>query len=114
VEVDVNDTAKITRAIRLNTVAGVAMLASVALAIGLVLVGAFQWDAGMTLPLGMAAMSGSFALLIAWSMRKDRDDPAGIERRDRRLAAAFVVWGAALLVVATVAVAGIIAWGLLR
>jgi hypothetical protein len=68
----------------------------------------------MALPLGMAATSGSFALLIAWSMRNDRDDPAGIERRERRLAAASVVWGAALLLVATVAVAGIIAWGLLR
>ncbi len=109
-----NDTAKITRAIRLNTAAGVLMLATVGLSLVLVLVGAIQWEARMALGLGMGAMTGSFALLTAWGLRLDRDDPAGIERRVRRLEAGAVVWGAALLLVALLAVAGIIAWGLLR
>lgn len=90
------------------------MLSGVALFLGLVLVGLFQWEAGMLLPVGIGAASGILALLVAWSMRRDRDDPAGIERRERRLEAASVVWGAALLLAAVAAVAGIIAWGLLR
>jgi hypothetical protein len=109
-----NDTAKINRAIRFNVAAGVVMLACVVLALILVGAGAFQWDAHMAVSLGMGTVSGSLALLIAWSLRRDRDDPAGIERRLHRLEAATVVWGAALLLVGLVAVAGIIVWGLLR
>jgi uncharacterized membrane protein len=111
---DMNDTAKITRAIRLNAAAGVAMLASVVLAIVLVLAGAFEWDAHMAVSLGIGTVSGSLALLLAWSLRRDRDDPAGIERRERRLESATVVWGAAILLVGLVAVVGLIVWGLLR
>jgi uncharacterized membrane protein len=109
-----NDTAKLTRAIRLNAAAGVVMFASVALGLILVGVGAFQWDAHTAVSIGMGTVSGSLALLVAWGMRLDRDDPAGIERRERRLESAAVVWGAAILLVGLVAVVGLIVWGLLR
>lgn len=90
------------------------MLAIVGLALALVLVGVVPWETRMVMPLAMGTASGSLALLIAWALRRDRDDPAGIERRERRLEAATVIWGAALLLVALLAVAGIIVWGLLR
>jgi hypothetical protein len=88
------------------------MLALVALSVILVGAGALQWSARMAIPLGIGAVSGSLALLTAWSLRRDRDDPAGIERRERRLEAATIVWAAALLLVGLLAVAGIILWGL--
>jgi hypothetical protein len=109
-----NDSTKMTRAIRANTVGGAALLMIAAVEIVLVLAGAVSWEAGMALPLGSAAVSGVFALLIAWTLRKDRDDPDGIERREQRLEAGVVVWGGLLVVVALVLVVAIILWGLLR
>jgi hypothetical protein len=111
---DMNDTAKITRAIRINAVAGVVMFAFVALALIPVAASAFQWDAHTAVSLGIGTVSGSLALLLVWSLRRDRDDPAGIERRERRLESATVVWGAAILLVGLVAVLVLIVWALLR
>jgi hypothetical protein len=64
--------------------------------------------------IGMMAVLGSLQLLTAWGFRRDRDDPAGRERRERRFVSAVVVWGAVLPLGALLLVVGIIAWGLLR
>ena len=109
-----DDSAKFTRAIRLNVAGGVAMLACVGLFLALVLLGVFDWETGMIVPLGIGVITGSLAFLTAWGLRLDRDDPAGIKRRERRLEAGAVAWGLALLLVALLSVVAIIVWGLLR
>ena len=105
--------AKLDRAIRINAAAGIALLGGSILAVLLVVTGIVDWASGLAPTLGIGFVIGAQGLLTAWALRKDRDDPAGIERRRGRPVAATVVWGAVLLL-AVIAVAVIIAWGLLR
>jgi hypothetical protein len=104
-----NDTARIDRAIRLNIIAGAAQLALVAVLLMLVVTGVAHWEPRVTVYLVSGVLLGSLAFLTARSIRQDRDDPAGAERRFEGTANAF---GAAVIVVSVVGVVGLIAWGM--
>jgi hypothetical protein len=109
-----DDTAKLDRAIRLNVVSAIVMLSGGALGVALLAAGVLPSDGGSVPWMGFAGVIGLLQALTAWSLRRDRDDPAGIERRFGKLASAAVVWAAVLLLAAALLVVGIIAWGLLR
>jgi hypothetical protein len=105
-----NDTAKLTRAIRINMIGGALILAAAALTLVLVAAGILPMDARVAVSIVFGFVITGLAFLTARGLRLDRDDPAGMERRFQRQA---VSWSAGLLVVGLVAVVGVIAWGLL-
>ena len=105
-----NDTAKIDRAIRLNVIGGGLMLGIAAVSTVLIASGLVSFGPRAVVWIALTAVSASLSLWTARSMRQDRDDPAGIERRYESGATAL---GAAVIVVSVVAVVGLIAWGLL-
>jgi hypothetical protein len=109
-----DDAAHLARAIRINTAGGVLALSGFAVTMALVVAGVMPWGLGAASTIGMMAVIGSLQLVTAWGLRRDRDDPAGRERRERRFVSAVVAWGAVLLLGSLLLVAGIIAWGLLR
>jgi hypothetical protein len=106
-----NDTAKLTRAIRVNVIGGTLILAFAALTVVMVAAGILPMDTQVVVSLVFGFVIAGLAFLTARSLRQDRDDPAGIERRFQSQA---VSWSAGLLAVGLVAVVGVIAWGLLR
>lgn len=104
-----NETTRLDRAIRINVVGGslmigTAVLAAVLIASGLVSVGSLT-----VVSVAFAAVTGLLLLWMARSMRRDRDDPAGIERRYESEASTV---GAAVIVVGLVVVLGLIVRGL--
>ena len=106
-----NDAAKLTRAIRINVIGGTLILALAALTLVLVAAGILPMGTQVVVSLVFGFVIAGLAFLTAGSLRQDRDDPAGIERRFQSQAVSF---SAVLLAVGLVAVVGVIAWGLLR
>ena len=72
--------------------------------------GLLPWKPTTAVWLVFGAGGASLAFLTARSLRQDRDDPAGVERRFQAQANAL---GAAVVVVGLVAVVGLIVFGLL-
>jgi len=108
---DLNDTANLTRAIRINGIGGTVFLGVAALTLVLVAAGVLPLNTQLVVLLVFSLVMAGILFLTARSLRQDRDDPAGIERRFQSQA---VSWSAGLLAVGLVAVVGVIAWGLLR
>jgi hypothetical protein len=108
---DMNDTAKLTRAVRINVIGGTVFLGVAALTFVLVVAGVLPLGTQLVVLLVFGFVMAGLMFLTARSLRQDREDPAGIERRFQSQA---VSWSAALLAVGLVAVIGVIAWGLLR
>jgi hypothetical protein len=106
-----NDTAKLDRAIRFNAIGGIVLLVAVALRVALGIVGRAPLETSTLIWLVFAVPAASLALVTAWSLRRDRDDPAGIEQRFQ---AAANTLGAAVVIVGFGAIAGLILWGLQR
>lgn len=106
-----NDKANLTRAIRINAIGGTVFLGVGVLTLGLVAVGVLPVDTQLVVALVFGFVMAGLMFLTARSLRQDRDDPAGIERRFQSQA---VAWSAGLLAVGLVAVVGVIGWGLLR
>ena len=104
-----NDTAKIDRAIRINTIGAGVWVVLVALRLGLSAAGLLPWDLGTVVWLTFGVGAAAVALQSARSLGQDRDDPAGIERR---FEAQANVLGAGVIVIGLAAVIGLIAWGL--
>ena len=105
-----NDTARIDRAIRINLIAGGLMLAIVAVSLVFVATGLVPIGPRVVVWLIFGGVPAMLTLWTARSMRQDRDDPAGIERRFEETATKL---GAAVIVLGLAAVVGLIAWGLL-
>lgn len=106
-----NDTAKLARAIRVNVVGGVLFLGLVAVTLVLIVAGVLPLDTQLVVSLAFGFVMAGLMFLTARSLRQDRDDPAGVERRFQSQA---VSWSAGLLAVGLVAIIGVIAWGMLR
>jgi hypothetical protein len=104
-----NNVTKVDQAIRINVVGGGLMVAIVAVSIALVASGLVSFGPRVVVWLVLGIVTASLTLWTARSMRQDRDDPAGTERRFEetatRLAAAVIVLGLA-------SVAGLIIWAL--
>jgi cadmium resistance protein CadD (predicted permease) len=98
-----NDTAKIDRAIRIDLIAGGLMLAIVAVSIAFVATGVAPMGPRMVVWLVFGVVPALLTLWTARSMRQDRDDPAGIERRFEETATRL---GAAVIVLGLASVAG--------
>ena len=103
--------AKLTRAARINVIAGSLSLAASAVMLGLVAVGLRPMDTGLAVSLVFASVIAALAFLSARGLWQDRDDPAGIERRFRSQA---VAWSAGLLLFGLLVVVVVIVWGVLR
>lgn len=106
-----DDRARLTRAIRVNVIGGMVILAAVAITLVLVVAGLLPVDTALVVSLVFGVVIAGLALLTARSLRQDRDDPAGVERRFESQAPS---WSAGLLAVGLVAIVAIVAWGLLR
>ena len=106
-----DDKAKLARVIRINVTGGALFLAAAAVTVALVAAGVLAMDTQVVVSLVFGFVMAGLAFLTARSLRQDRDDPTGIERRFQSQA---ISWSAALLAVGLVAVVGVIAWGLLR
>lgn len=104
-----DDTAKLTRAIRINLIGGALLLAAAALTITLAAAGILEMDTQLVLSLVFGLVMAGLAFLTARELRLDRDDRAGINRRFESRA---VAWSAGLLVIGLLAVVGVIVWGL--
>ena len=105
-----NDVAKINRAIRINEIAGGLMLAVTAVSIVLVVSGIVSFGPRVVLWLVFGLVPAVLTLWTARSIRRDRDDPAGIERRFEVTATRL---GAAVIVIGLAVVIGVIVWGLM-
>jgi hypothetical protein len=106
-----NDAANLTRAIRINVIGGALFLGLIALTLVLAAAGVLPFDTRLVLALVFGIVMAGLMLLTARSLRQDRDDPAGIERRFQSQS---VSWSAGLLAAGLFVVVAIIAWGLLR
>ena len=106
-----NDTAKLDRAIRINVIGGSLMVGSAALAAVLIASGLLSVGSLTVASVALTAVSGSLLLWTARTMRQDRDDPAGIERRYESDAR---ILGSAVIAVGLAVVVGLIAWGIAR
>jgi hypothetical protein len=107
-----DDTAKVNRAIRVNTIAGMVMLAFVALGV------LFRLATGDSTPsavqIGMFTVVGLLQLLGARSLRRDRDDPAGIERRSRHAESVALTLAGGVPLLGLLAIVVILVFAVLR
>jgi hypothetical protein len=104
-----DDHARIARFMRINEIAGAAILGFVGLTAALIVLGALPWDGRAAANLVFGLVLSALMFLTARSAKQDLEDPAGIERR---FLSGSMAWSAVLLGAGLVAVIGIIVWGL--
>lgn len=109
-----NGATNVDRIIRLNRRFGVVTLGSVVILLALSALTGDHLSGSMWTTVALLTLIGLGELFTARLMRLDRDDPTGVERRERRVEAVVVAVGVGLPLVALLAVAALVVVIVLR